>query len=124
MLGYADLSLFAFFSVVHCLTWFVVSAERKRGGERNCSVSPLRRTDSFLWHGGGIVQVSQAHACVYTHLHTHACKHTHTHACTGGEHTGSGCSWIQQGLPKATNSVLALDMWKQLNSLQSASNKE
>jgi hypothetical protein len=35
------------------------------------------------------------------------------------EHTGSSCSWIQLRLPKATNSILMLDIWKQFNSLKS-----
>jgi hypothetical protein len=35
------------------------------------------------------------------------------------EHTGSSCSWIQLRLPKATNSILILDIWKQFNSLKS-----
>lgn len=78
MLGYADLSLFAFFSVVYCLTWFVVSSERKKGGERNCSelVSPPTRADRFRRQGGGLVQMSRAHVRVHAHLHTRTRAHT------------------------------------------------
>ena len=58
-----------------------------------------------------MVQMSvRTRACANTHTHTH----THT-----VEHTGSSCSWIQPRLPKATNSTLMLDIWKQFNSLKS-----
>lgn len=33
LLGNADLSLFAFFSVVYCLTWSMVLAEQMKRGE-------------------------------------------------------------------------------------------
>ena len=46
----------------------------------------------------------------------YVCANTHTHTV---EHTGSSCSWIQPRLPKATNSTLMLDIWKQFNSLKS-----
>lgn len=80
LLGYADFSLFAFFSVVYCLTWFVVSSARKKGGERNCSelVSPQQGHTSCVDAVGAWFRCREnTHMCA----RTTTCSHTQTHVC-------------------------------------------
>lgn len=74
MLGCADLSLFAFFSVVYCLTWFVVAPSIREEGKETA-------LNYYLPKQGQTSFTSMVRSWFKCNECTHVCTHIYTLTC-------------------------------------------